>query len=280
MCCVMPPDSPATTFVFRMESRSRVFPWSTCPMTVTTGGRGLSVAGSSGASSSSSDLGVLLLAHRLEVELVQQELDLVEVQALVDGDHQAQVLEGRAHELARRNVDELGKLGHRQELVHPHRLRSSSARWRGFLGPLLHLLAAGTALALAALLLPAAALELGHDALDVVLHGVLVHAPTALPLLLVLLPTVRRVAIGLDANLAAGTGAGRRHGAGSRLGGRTAARRLEAPGGLGTRGVAARRFRRGFVGGLASRRRFGLGCRGLGRGRLGLGLRRRSLGLG
>ena len=39
MCCVMPPASPAATPVWRMASSSDVLPWSTWPMTVTTGGR-------------------------------------------------------------------------------------------------------------------------------------------------------------------------------------------------------------------------------------------------
>ena len=47
MACVMPPASPAATPVWRMASRSDVLPWSTWPMTVTTGGRGLRSAGSS-----------------------------------------------------------------------------------------------------------------------------------------------------------------------------------------------------------------------------------------
>ena len=41
ICWVMPPASLATTPVSRMASRSDVLPWSTWPMTVTTGGRGL-----------------------------------------------------------------------------------------------------------------------------------------------------------------------------------------------------------------------------------------------
>ena len=40
MCWVIPPNSDAATLVFRMASRRLVFPWSTCPITVTTGGRG------------------------------------------------------------------------------------------------------------------------------------------------------------------------------------------------------------------------------------------------
>ena len=39
MCCVMPPASPPATFVSRIASRSVVLPWSTWPMTVTTGTR-------------------------------------------------------------------------------------------------------------------------------------------------------------------------------------------------------------------------------------------------
>ena len=34
----MPPASPSTTFVFLMKSNNVVFPWSTCPITVITGG--------------------------------------------------------------------------------------------------------------------------------------------------------------------------------------------------------------------------------------------------
>ncbi len=39
MCWVIPPASPATTSLSRILSRSEVLPWSTWPMTVTTGGR-------------------------------------------------------------------------------------------------------------------------------------------------------------------------------------------------------------------------------------------------
>ena len=39
MCWVMPPASPAATLALRMASSSDVLPWSTWPMTVTTGGR-------------------------------------------------------------------------------------------------------------------------------------------------------------------------------------------------------------------------------------------------
>ena len=41
MCWVMPPASPPTTLVERMASSSEVLPWSTWPMMVTTGARGV-----------------------------------------------------------------------------------------------------------------------------------------------------------------------------------------------------------------------------------------------
>src|SRR2546427_664024 len=50
ICCVIPPNSRAATSVCRIASSRDVFPWSTCPMIVTTGGRG--TAASSLASSS------------------------------------------------------------------------------------------------------------------------------------------------------------------------------------------------------------------------------------
>lgn len=48
MCCVIPPNSVLTTDVFRRESKRVVFPWSTCPMIVTTGGRFTRTEGSGG----------------------------------------------------------------------------------------------------------------------------------------------------------------------------------------------------------------------------------------
>ena len=47
MCCVIPPASVSTTALSRIASRSVVFPWSTWPMIVTTGGRAVRSAGSS-----------------------------------------------------------------------------------------------------------------------------------------------------------------------------------------------------------------------------------------
>src|SRR5215470_10387693 len=54
MCCVMPPNSFSATFDLRIASSSDVLPWSTWPMTVTTGGRRLSCEGSRSSSSTTS----------------------------------------------------------------------------------------------------------------------------------------------------------------------------------------------------------------------------------
>ena len=50
MLCVIPPASRLVTFVERIASRSEVLPWSTCPITHTTGGR-LIISDSSSSSS-------------------------------------------------------------------------------------------------------------------------------------------------------------------------------------------------------------------------------------
>ena len=44
ICCVIPPASPPATSASRIASSKLVFPWSTCPMTVTTGGRGFKLS--------------------------------------------------------------------------------------------------------------------------------------------------------------------------------------------------------------------------------------------
>ena len=49
MCCVMPPASPEAVSVVRRASSRLVLPWSTWPMTATTGGR---VAAASASSAS------------------------------------------------------------------------------------------------------------------------------------------------------------------------------------------------------------------------------------
>ncbi len=155
---------------------------------------------------------VLLLAHRLEAELLQQQLDLVEVQSLVHGDHQAEVLERRTHDLRRRDVHELAQLGDRQELGNPDRAGLPLGVLSLLLGLLFPFLLDGGLLGPALLALLLAALELGHDALDVFLNGALVHTLLLFPLLALTLlaATVRRVALGLDAHPTPRAGARRR----------------------------------------------------------------------
>src|SRR5258705_3581787 len=54
MCWLIPPNSRSATLVVRIASSSEVLPWSTWPITVTTGGRGRIWAGSDSSSSSTS----------------------------------------------------------------------------------------------------------------------------------------------------------------------------------------------------------------------------------
>ena len=56
MCWVIPPASRSVTWVFRMQSRRDVLPWSTCPITQTTGGRGTMSFSSSSSSFKSSSI--------------------------------------------------------------------------------------------------------------------------------------------------------------------------------------------------------------------------------
>ena len=106
MCWVMPPASPATTSVERMRSSSSVLPWSTWPMTVTTGGPRplvglvllvllLEVAGQ--------QLRLLLLAGvdqaHVGPDLGREQLDHVVAQRLGRHDHLA-LQEQEAHDVA------------------------------------------------------------------------------------------------------------------------------------------------------------------------------------
>ena len=52
ICCVIPPASVVVTLVSRIASRSDVLPWSTCPITTTTGGRSTKSSGLSSSSTS------------------------------------------------------------------------------------------------------------------------------------------------------------------------------------------------------------------------------------
>lgn len=54
ICCVIPPNSWSTTDVSLSESSRVVFPWSTWPITHTTGGRGFRASGGAGGARTAS----------------------------------------------------------------------------------------------------------------------------------------------------------------------------------------------------------------------------------
>ena len=60
---------------------------------------------------------VLVLAHRLESELAGDQLDLIEIEPLVDGDHQSHVLERESDDFGGGQLENLRQLRHRDELV-------------------------------------------------------------------------------------------------------------------------------------------------------------------
>ena len=60
---------------------------------------------------------VLVLAHRLESELAGDQLDLIEIEPLVDGDHHAEVLERERDDLGRGDLQDLRELADRDEFV-------------------------------------------------------------------------------------------------------------------------------------------------------------------
>ena len=60
---------------------------------------------------------VLLLAHRLEPEFAGDQLDLVEIESLVDGHHQAEVLERERDDLRGRHLEDGSEFGDGDELV-------------------------------------------------------------------------------------------------------------------------------------------------------------------
>ena len=59
-----------------------------------------------------------MLLDRLESELAGDQLDLIEIKPLVDGDHQAEVLESETDDLYCRHLEDLCELAHGDELVH------------------------------------------------------------------------------------------------------------------------------------------------------------------
>lgn len=76
MCCVMPPASEAATWLFLRLSSRVVFPWSTCPMMVTTGGRCTRLPGSAGGLAVMKDA-ISLVEAPMNTEIVYQSGSMV-----------------------------------------------------------------------------------------------------------------------------------------------------------------------------------------------------------
>ena len=115
MCWVMPPCSPPTTLVLRIVSSSVVLPWSTWPMTVTTGGRGRSDASSSSYSGTGAWPAAVAprrQSSRVGLELLCDEIERLWRYRKGGGNHLAH-LEQRLDHIARLDPDPLGEQGGR-----------------------------------------------------------------------------------------------------------------------------------------------------------------------
>ena len=86
-------------------------------MIVTIGGRGSRSSALSASVACPASGRVLLFAHRLEAEFASDQLDLIEVESLVDRDHEPEVLEREADDLRRGNLEDLGELADGDEFV-------------------------------------------------------------------------------------------------------------------------------------------------------------------
>src|SRR6266581_2081390 len=64
--------------------------------------------------------GILLLALRLEAEGRGDQLDHVEIEALIDRHHLPELLEGEPDDLLGGHLQDVGELGDRDELGHAH----------------------------------------------------------------------------------------------------------------------------------------------------------------
>ena len=88
MCCVMPPASPLATRVRRIVSSSDVLPWSTWPITVTTGGRGSDSADDRLRAFGEQRVGIVELGgDRLVAHFLDHDHRRLLVEHLVDRDH-------------------------------------------------------------------------------------------------------------------------------------------------------------------------------------------------
>ena len=114
--------------------------------------------------------GVLLFLLRVESELARDQFDLVEVEALIDGDHQAEVLERERDDLCGRHLEDVGEFADRDELVDADELlldlgRGGAHRFDFF----------ARAVVAGAAALGARPAHLAHRARDVRRHRLLIH---------------------------------------------------------------------------------------------------------
>ena len=66
--------------------------------------------------------GIVAFLHSLESEFAGDQFDLIEVETLIDGDHQPKCLERKADDLCGGNAEDLCEFRHGDELIHTHRL--------------------------------------------------------------------------------------------------------------------------------------------------------------
>src|SRR6185437_5216626 len=123
--------------------------------------------------------GVFFLAHGPEAELPGDQLDLIEVQPLVDRDHEPEVLEREGDNLRGWNLEDGRQLADGDELVHAHR-GAFALRVRGALR--LDLLAIAAVLAAPRTAPRRRSAQCRHGSRDVRAHRFLIHR-AALPLL-------------------------------------------------------------------------------------------------
>src|SRR6266550_2936904 len=155
---------------------------------------------------------VLLLALGLEPERRSDQLDHVEVEPLVDRDHLAELLERKGDDLGGRDLEDVGELGHRDELGDPDQGLLTLLFFATLL--LLQVAEARTFLAMADAFTADGALDRRQGARDVLRHRLLVHR--RLTALLALLALVAAALVQRDSPGGGGGDRSRRHGAARR----------------------------------------------------------------
>ena len=115
MCWVMPPASPAATRALRIASSKLVLPWSTWPITVTTGGRRIKCSRSFSSIIST----VFIILENRNTEFVGHCLDGGHVEGL--GDRGDDALEEQGFDdLGALHAEHVGELLHREVVLRHH----------------------------------------------------------------------------------------------------------------------------------------------------------------